>query len=137
MSDSYLERTLGRALPDFEQRWREVRRTYPPDAPPSAGDFLDHLVAHVVQALGEGRVAEVTRLFLTVERLLIDADPVLASLVEDDLMRALVVECGAAGIAPALVVPHLGPRSRAAWERAQPDQRADRRLSEGDEPWEA
>ena len=131
MAATFLERALGSAVPDFERRWREVRRTYPPDAPPSAEEYLGHLVAHTVQALGEGRVAEATRLFLAVERLLADADPVLAELVEVKLMHALAAECREAGIAPALVMPHLGPRSSAAWERSRPSHGPDARYPDG------
>ena len=121
MTDSFLERALGSTMPDFQARWREIRRTYAPGTSPSAQDFFGHLVAHVAQALAEGRVAEVTRLFLAIERILGDADPLLAELMETELLRALAEECGEAGISPALVLPHLGPRSRAVWERAQPE----------------
>ena len=105
-------------MPDFRARWSEVRRTYPPHAPPSAEDFLDHLVAHAQQALVEGRAAEVTRLFLAVERLLAGADPLLADLLETRLIGALAGVCRLSNVPPALVLPHLGPVSRAAWERA-------------------
>lgn len=117
MSDSFLERTLGNTIPDFQARWRELRRTYPPDAPPSAEDYLGHLAAHVSQALAEGRVAEVTRLFLAIERTLADADPLLAELLETHLLGALAEECREMRIDARLALPHLGPRSRAAWER--------------------
>ena len=118
MSDSFLERALGSALPDFHARWREIRRTYAPGHPPSAEEYLAHLVTHVQLSLMEGRVSEVTRLFLAVERLLANADPVLADLLGTRLIGALAESCREAKIAPALVLPHLGPASRAAWERA-------------------
>lgn len=118
MSESYLERTLGSTLPTFHESWGELRRTYPPHSPPTAEDYLGHLVAHVEESLATGRVAEVTRLFLAVERVLTDADPILEDLLERNLLGALAEHCRDAGIAESLVLPHLGPMSRAAWERA-------------------
>ena len=118
MSGSFLERTLAGTLPTFQQEWRELRRTYPDDAPPSADDFLGHLVAHVQHSLAEGRVAEVKRLFIAVERLLSDADPILQELLEVGLIARLAGECREASVAPALVIPHLGPKTRASWDRA-------------------
>ena len=117
VSGSFLERSLAGTLPEFQAEWRELRRTYPDDAPPSAEDFLGHLVAHVQHALEKGRVAEVTRLFFAVERLLADADPILQELLEECLIARLAKECRETGIAPALVLPHLGTRSRLAWDR--------------------
>ena len=118
MAEPFLERALAGAMPDFRSRWAELRRTYPPDAPPSAEDFLGYLVAHAHQALIEQRAAEITRLFLAVERLLSDADPVLADLLETRLIGALAEECRLSRVPSGLVLPHLGPRGRAAWERA-------------------
>ena len=109
-------------MPDFQARWRELRRTYPADSPPTTEDYLGHLTAHVTQALAEGRVAEVTRLFLAIERVLADADPVLADLIETRLVGTLAEECADANVPATLVEPHLGPRGRAAWERARPAQ---------------
>jgi hypothetical protein len=119
VSGSFLERTLASTLPTFQQEWRELRRTYPDEAPPSADDFLGHLVAHVHHSLAEGRVAEVKRLFLAVERLLVDADPILQELLETGLLARLADECRESSVDPALILPHLGPKSRVAWNRAQ------------------
>ena len=116
--DSFLERSLVRTVPTFESAWRALRGTYPPDGPPSADDFLGHLAVHVQQQLAVGRVAEVTRMFLAVERLLAEADPVLGALLEEKLIGRLAADCREARIAPGLVLPHLGPRSRIAWDRA-------------------
>jgi hypothetical protein len=115
---SFLESALASACPSFDSEWSALRATYPPDAPPSADDFLGALRAHVYRLLIEGRPAEVTRLLYALERLLAGADPILADLLEERFVGRLAADCRAAALDLRLVLPHLGPRSRAAWERA-------------------
>ena len=117
MARSYLESALASACPSFEREWAMLRATYPPDEPPSAEGFLAALRAHVRERLEGGRVSDVARLFYAVERLLDGADPVLQELLEERFLRPLAVDCRQARLHPGLVLPHLGPRSRAAWER--------------------
>ena len=114
---SYLESVLLASCPGFAEEWAMLRATYPPDEPPSAAAFLGALRAHVHQRLTEGRVAEVARLLHTLERVLTEADPILRDLLEDTLIVPLAAACAATAIDPRLVLPHLGPRTRAAWER--------------------
>ena len=117
MSWSYLESVLAPACPSFLEEWTALRRTYTPDHPPSANDFLGALRAHVVQLLREGRVAESTRLFLTLERLLGEADPILRDLLENDFLAPLAADWRALGLDPHRVRPHLGARARVVWDR--------------------
>ena len=114
---SYLESVLTRACPSFLEEWTELRRTYTPEHPPSAIDFLRALRTHLLQLLREGRVAESTRLFLTLERVLGEADPILRDLLENDLLAPLAADWRALGLDPHRVRPHLGPRARVVWDR--------------------
>ena len=114
---SYLESALTSACPSFRSAWAMMRAGYPPHSPPTAEGFLRALRAHVVHSLEAGRVADVTRLFYAVERLLDGADPVLQELLEDQFLRPLAADCRQSRLDPRLVLPHLGERSRAAWER--------------------
>ena len=118
MTKSYLESALGSACPSFASEWPALRGTYPPHAPPSAEDFLGHLGAHVHRLLSDGRVAETTRLFAAVERLLSGADPILEELLEGRFLGPLAEDCRATALDPRLVLPHLGQRTRAVWDRA-------------------
>ena len=115
---SYLETVLTTACPSFAREWAMLRQTYPSDAPPSANGLLVSLRAHVEQCLGEGRVVEVVRLFYALERLLGEADPVLEELLVSGFVAPLALACRAAGLDLRLVLPHLGPRTRGAWDRA-------------------
>lgn len=115
---SYLESVLTSACPSFADEWAALRRAYPPGAAPSVDDLFGALRAHVEGRLREGRVADVVRLFYALERLLGDADPVLRELLEQRFLEPLAVACQAAGLDARLVLPHLGPRARAAWDRA-------------------
>ena len=117
MGQSYLESSLASACPSFASHWAAIRRTYPSEAPPTAVDFLGHLRAHAHHMLSEGRVAELTRLFYAVERLLTGADPLLEELLALHLVAPLAIDCRESALDPRLVLPHLGPHSRAAWER--------------------
>lgn len=120
LTRSFLESALLTACPGFETPWQALARTYPPDAPPGADDFLGHLAAHVHRSLSDGRIAEVKRLFMAVERLLGEADPILEELLERALLARLAADVRDSALDERLVLPHLGPRARAVWARAQP-----------------
>lgn len=115
MARTFLESALGSTLPSFTSEWAALRRTYPPTSPPTDADFLAALRAHVLRLLGEGRVAETTRFFYALERLLEEADPILHELIARDLVAALATECRLAAIDARRVEPYLGTRTRAAW----------------------
>lgn len=116
MGQSFLEVALGGACPSFAPEWQRLRATYGTDEP-SAADFLGALRAHLHVLLLEGRIAEVTRLLYAVERLLGDADPILEALLADELVAPLAGESATLGLDPRLLLPHLGPRTRAVWGR--------------------
>ena len=115
MARSYLESALAGTLPSFAAEWDAHRRAYPPGHPPSDADFLAAFRAHVVSLLAAGRVAETTRFFYTVERLLGEADPILRDVLDRDLVRALAAECRGAGIDSRRVEPYLGQLTRGVW----------------------
>ena len=117
MARSFVESALTSTLPSFAADWDAQRRAYPPGAPPSDLDFLASLRAHVVRLLAEGRVAETSRFFYALERLLSDADPILQQLLERDLIAALAADTTSAGIDARRVEPYLGNRTRAAWTK--------------------
>ena len=117
MARSFLESALTSTLPSFAAEWDAQRRAYSPGAPPSDLDFLASLRAHVVRLLAEGRVAETSRFFYALERLLTEADPVLQQLLERDLIAALAADTRGTGIDPRRVEPYLGKRTHAAWTR--------------------
>jgi len=117
VSRRYLESTLGGTLPSFADEWDAQRRAFPPDSPPGDADFLASLRAHVVRLLAGGRVAETSRFFYTLERLLTEADPILRDLLERDVVAALAADCQHAAIEARRVEPYLGTRTRAAWTR--------------------
>ena len=112
---SFLQASLIPTLPSFEQEWDAHRRAYPPGSPPGDGEFLATLRSHVLHLLEVGRVAETTRFFYTVERLLSEADPILHDVLEHDLVSALAAECRRAAIDARRVEPYLGSRTRVAW----------------------
>jgi hypothetical protein len=114
---SFLESALVSTLPSLAADWDAQRRAFPPGTAPSDLDFLASLRAHVVHLLAEGRVAETSRFFYALERLLGDADPVLRELLERDLIAALAADAHAAGTDARRVDPYLGTRTRAAWNR--------------------
>jgi hypothetical protein len=114
---TFLESALATTLPSLAADWDAQRRAYPPGSPPSDADFLAVVRAHVVQLLTEGRVAETTRFFYALERLLGEADPILEELLERDLLGALAADCRLARVDPRHVEPFLGKRARAAWTR--------------------
>jgi hypothetical protein len=112
---SFLQTSLIGTLPSFAQEWDAHRRAYPPGSPPGDGEFLATLRAHVLHLLAEGRIAETTRFFYTVERLLGEADPILHDVLAHDLVSALATECRLAAIDARRVEPYLGSRTREAW----------------------
>ena len=115
MARSYLESALASTLPSFATEWDAHRRAYSPTLPPDDADFLAAFRAHVVSLLGAGRVAETSRFFYALERLLGEADPILRDLLDREVIRALAVECRLAGIDSRRVEPYLGERSRVIW----------------------
>jgi hypothetical protein len=120
MARSYLESALAGTLPSFAPEWDAHRRAYPPGASPSDADFLAVFRAHVVALLTAGRIAETTRFFYALERLLGEADPILRDLLDRDLVRALAFECRAAGIDPRRIEPYLGRLTRGVWMNSDP-----------------
>ena len=117
MARTFLETALASTLPSFASEWAAHRRTYPHSAPPTDADFLATLRAHVLHLLAEGRVAETTRFFYALERLLEEADPILRELIERDVVTTLAAECRLASIDARRIEPYLGKRTRAAWTR--------------------
>ena len=120
MARTFLESALGATLPSFAPDWDAHRRSYPPGAPPTDREFLATLRAHVVSLLAEGRVAETTRFFYSLERLLGEADPILHDLLERDLVKALATDCRAAAIDSRRIEPYLGTRTRGVWMNPLP-----------------
>ena len=94
-----------------------MRHSYGPDTEPDASTFLGALRFHVVGLASVGRVAEFTRFAQTLDRLLAEADPILEDLLVAELVRPLATAVRAGEIAPALIEPHLGARTRAAWRQ--------------------
>jgi hypothetical protein len=117
MPRSYLETALAGILPSFAAEWDAHRRAFAPGTAPTDADLLAALRIHVVSLLHDGRVAEATRFFYAIERLLGEADPVLRDLLDRDLIAALAAECRLAGVDSRRVEPYLGPRTRSTWER--------------------
>ena len=115
MPRSFLEAVLVSTLPTFATEWDTYRRAHPPGAPPGDAELLAALRTHVVRLLAEARVAETTRFFYALERVLGEADPILREILERDLVAALSAECRLAGIDTRRVEPYLGQRTRAAW----------------------
>jgi len=120
---TFLESALGATVPSFGPEWDAHRRSYPPGSPPTDREFLATFRAHVVSLLAEGRVAETTRFFYSLERLLGEADPILRDLLEADLVGALATECRAAAIDSRRIEPYLGARTRGVWMNAFPGER--------------
>jgi hypothetical protein len=121
----YLESTLGSTLPSFAGEWDAQRRAFPPESPPGESEFLASLRAHVVGLLAHGHVAETSRFFYALERMLSEADPILRELLERDLVATLAAECRQAAIDARRVEPYLGARTRAAWTTSTGERRGD------------
>jgi hypothetical protein len=115
---TFLESTLASTLPSFAGEWEAHRRTYPIGSPPSDVDFLATLRAHVVWLLSDGRVAETTRFFYALERLLSEADPILRELLERDLVQTLANECRLSSIDSRRIEPYLGTYTRILWQKS-------------------
>jgi len=115
MARSYLESALAGTLPSFAAEWDAHRRSYSPTSPPDDAAFLAAFRAHVVSLLSAGRIAETSRFFYALERLLGEADPILRDLLDRDVVRALATECRLAGIDARRVDPYLGRLTRGAW----------------------
>ena len=94
-----------------------MRRGYGPNTEPDASAFLGALRFHVVGLVSVGRAAEFTRFAQTLDRLLIEADPILEDLLTEQLVAPLANAVRDGELAPQLVEPHLGARTRAAWRR--------------------
>jgi hypothetical protein len=71
------------------------------------------------------RVAETTRFFYALERVLGEADPILRELLERDFIAALAAECRLAAIDGRRIEPYLGSRTRAAWSTEPDTERRD------------
>ena len=125
MARSYLQSTLLSTLPSFATEWKAHRDAYPPGTQPRDEDFLALFRTHIVSLLQDGRVAEASRFFYALERLLTDADPILRDLLARDLVGALSRECTMAMIDARRVEPYLGSRTRSAWTSSIGDRRDD------------
>lgn len=117
MGRSFLESTFLTACPTFRPSWEALRRSYEPGTEPDASTFLGALRFHVVGLASVGRVAEFTRFAQTLDRLLAEADPILEDLLDLELVGPLAMAVRDGELASALIEPHLGPRTRAAWRR--------------------
>jgi len=115
VGDGYLEATLLAACPGFRATWESQRRAWAPGAAPAAADFLAALQAHLLELLATGRVAEAAAAFRGVERLLGEADPILAELLADHLVRPLAASARVVGVPAVRVEPYVGPRTRRIW----------------------
>jgi hypothetical protein len=116
VASSYLERELLGACPSFREQWEALRRARHPHEEPSEEDFLSALQLHVLGLLAAGRVAEFSRFARSVERLLGEADPMLADLLQDELLRPLAGSVAQAKLPPGAATPYLGPRTLAVWQ---------------------
>jgi len=112
--NSYLESVLLGACPELRESWQQYRRTFAGGEPEDQMLF-DAVRRYALERLAAGRVVEFSRVARTIERLFGEADPVLHELLLDGLLLPLAHDVRAAGIAPSLVVPHLGPRTALAW----------------------
>ena len=123
MARTFLEWALGATVPSFASEWDAHRQSYPPGSPTTDREFLVTFRAHVVSLLAQGRVAETTRFFYSLERLLGEADPILRDLLDRDLVKALATECQAAAIGSRRIEPYLGTRTRGVWMNPLPGER--------------
>ena len=115
MSAGFLESILLGACPGLREGWDAHRRTFGTSGAPDDQALFDAVRRHVIGLLHEGRVAEFSRFTRGIERLLSDADPILYELLREGLLRPLARDVRDAGIAPAIVEPHLGERLGLAW----------------------
>jgi hypothetical protein len=119
VSSRFVESVLLGACPGLRESWDAHRRTFAADGPPDDRELLDAVRRYVLGLLAAGRVAEFSRFTSGIERLLSDADPMLYELLREGLLRPLAHDVHDAGIARAMVHPHLGPRLGLAWPDAR------------------
>jgi hypothetical protein len=105
------------ACPGLRESWDAHRRTFATDHPPDDQALFDAVRRHVLGLLREGRVAEFSRFTRGVDRMLSDADPILYELLREGLLRPLAHDVRDAGIARAMVEPHLGERLGLVWPK--------------------
>jgi hypothetical protein len=117
MARSFLESSFLTACPSFRSSWETLRRGWEPGSGPDASAFLGALSLHVAGLASVGRVAEFARFAQTLDRLLADADPILEDLLIEHLVAPLAAAVRNGELAPAVVEPFLGVRTRAAWKR--------------------
>jgi hypothetical protein len=117
MARSFLESTFLTACPTFRPTWEALRRGYAPGAEPDASSFLGALRFHVVGLVSVGRVAEVARFAQTLDRLLVEADPILEDLLLEELVGPLARAVRDGELASSIIEPHLGARTRTMWHR--------------------
>jgi hypothetical protein len=117
MGRSFLESTFLTACPTFRPTWEALRRGYGPGTEPDASAFLAALGLHVLGLASVGRVAEFARFAQTLDRLLVGADPILEDLLNDALVAPLALAVRNGELAPAVVEPYLGSRTRTAWKK--------------------
>lgn len=115
----FLESSLLAACPGLRESWTAHRRTFAGGGEPGDVALLDAVRRHVVELLVMGRAAEFARFTRSLERLLVEADPMLDDLLQQQLVRPLAADVAAANVPEARVVPHLGPRLAAAWRDAR------------------
>jgi hypothetical protein len=114
VSSPYLESVLLGACPEL-RAWWDASRHGGSGAEPTDAELLDAVRRHVVELLAAGRVAEFARFARALERLLVEADPVLHELLLDGLIHPLARDVRLAGVPVAHVAPHLGRRTELAW----------------------
>ncbi|MEP7001611.1 MAG: hypothetical protein ABI969_14085, partial [bacterium] len=98
------------ASPLLREQWGALRRARMPDDEASAAEFLAVVRMHAQGVIVAGRFAEFAHFTRAVERLLGEADPILADLLEQELVSPL-----ASAIAGANV-----PAARRATSRSSP-----------------
>jgi hypothetical protein len=118
MASSYLELELLAACPSFREHWEALRRARHPHEEPSETDFLSALQLHLLGLVIGGRIAEFSRFARSMERLLGEADPVLAELLQEELVRPLASSVSQSRLAPGAVTQYLGPRILSVWRQA-------------------
>lgn len=119
MTSSFLESTFLFACPELRPQWDALRGARAPGDEPTAAEFLGVVRLHVVGLLLGGRVVEFSRFSRTVERLLGDADPMLADLLRAELLEPLAAATAQGELMPSSVIPYLGPHTRAIWQRSR------------------
>jgi hypothetical protein len=78
-------------------------------------EFFAVVHSHVIDLLMAGRIAEFARFASTVERVLGEADPILAEFLERELLDPVAMAIAATEVPASHILPHLGPRTRVVW----------------------